>query len=42
MSLFPLWNSLRITAISAVIVFFAGIAAAYYVAKLPRGIKGLL
>ena len=42
MSLFPLWNSLRITAISAGIVFFAGIAAAYYVAKLPRGIKGLL
>lgn len=42
MSLFPLYNSLRITAISAVIVFFAGIAAAYYVAKLPRGIKGLL
>ena len=42
MTLFPLWNSLRITAISAIIVFFAGIAAACYVARLPRGIKGLL
>ena len=42
MNLFPLWNSLRITAISAVFVFFAGIAAAYYIARLPRGIKGVL
>ena len=42
MNLFPLWNSLRITAISAVIVFFAGIAAAYYIARLPRVIKGIL
>jgi len=36
------WNSLRIAAISSVIVFFAGIAAAYYVARLPRALKGLL
>ena len=34
MDLFPLWNSLRIAAISCVIVFFLGIFAAYYVAKL--------
>ena len=42
MDLFPLWNSLRIAAICAVIVFFAGIAAAYYIAKLPRLLKGVL
>ena len=42
MDLFPLYNSLRIAAISAVIVFFAGIAAAYYIAKCPRIIKGIL
>ena len=42
MDWYPLWNSLRIAAISAVIVFFAGIFAAYYIAKLPRGLKGLL
>ena len=39
---FPLWNSLRIAAISCVVVFFLGIFAAYYVAKLPRLVKGLL
>lgn len=42
MDWFPLYNSLRIAAVSAVIVFFAGIAAAYYIAKLPRVIKGIL
>ena len=42
MDLFPLWNSLRIAAISCVIVFFLGIFAAYYVAKLPGLVKGLL
>ena len=42
MDLFPLYNSLRITAISAVIVFFVGIAAAYYVARMPRVLKGLV
>ena len=40
--LFPLWNSLRIAAISSVIVFFAGIFAAYKAAKLPRVLKGIL
>ena len=42
MDWYPLLNSLRIAAISAVVVFFAGIAAAYYIAKLPRLVKGLL
>ena len=42
MDWYPLLNSLRIAAISAVIVFFAGIAAAYYIAKLPRLVKGVL
>ena len=42
MNWFPLLNSLRIAAISSVIVFFAGIAAAYYIARLPRAVKGAL
>lgn len=42
MDLYPLFNSLRIAAISAVIVFFIGIAAAYYIAKTPPIIKGIL
>ena len=42
MDWYPLWNSLRIAAISAVVVFFVGIAAAYYIEKLPRLIKGVL
>ena len=40
--LFPLWNSLRIAAVSSVIVFFTGIFAAREVAKLPRAVKGIL
>ena len=32
----------RIAAASCVIVFFVGIFAAYYVAKLPRWVKGIL
>jgi len=42
MDLFPLWNSIRIAAISSAIVFFTGILAAYYVARLPRVVKGVL
>ena len=42
MDWYPLWNSLRIAAISTVIIFFAGIFAAYYIARLPRLIKGAL
>ena len=38
----PLYNSLRIAAISTVAVFFLGILAAYYIAKLPRLVKGVL
>ena len=39
---YPLYNSLRIAAVSCIIVFFTGIFAAYYAAKLPRLIKGIL
>lgn len=39
---YPLFNSLRIAAISTVIVFFTGIFAAYYIARLPRLLKGVL
>ena len=39
---YPLLNSLRIAAISCVLVFFTGIFFAYYAARLPRVIKGIL
>lgn len=42
MDLFPLWNSLRISLVSTGIVFFAGIFAAYYIAKIPKALKGIL
>ena len=42
MDWYPLWNSLRIAAISTFFVFFFGIFAAYYIAKLPRLFKGVL
>ena len=42
MDLFPLWNSLRIAGISTGIIFFLGMLAAYYIAKAPRMIKGVL
>ena len=42
MDWFPLWNSLRIAGISTVIIFFLGIFAAYYIAKAPRAVKGVL
>ena len=42
MDWFPLYNSLRIAAISTVVIFFAGIFAAYYIAKAPRVVKGVL
>lgn len=42
MDWYPLYNSLRIALISTAIIFFAGIAAAYYVARLPRALKGVL
>ena len=42
MDWFPFWNSLRIAGISTVIIFFLGILAAYYIAKAPRLVKGVL
>ena len=42
MDWYPLFNSLRVAAISTVLIFFLGILCAYYVAKLPRLIKGAL
>ena len=42
MDWFPFFNSLRIAGISTVIVFFLGILAAYYIAKAPRLVKGVL
>lgn len=42
MDLFPLYNSIRIALISTIINFFLGIFFAYYIAKLPRYVKGIL
>ena len=42
MDLYPLINSIRIALFSCIIVFFSGIFAAYYIAKLPKGVKGVL
>ena len=42
MDWFPLWNSLRIAGISTVLIFFLGIFFAYYIAKAPRAVKGIL
>ena len=42
MDFFPLFNSLRIALISTAAVFFLGILAAYYLAKTPRLVKGVL
>ena len=42
MDWYPLWNSLRIAGISTVVIFFVGIFAAYYIAKAPRAVKGIL
>lgn len=42
MDWYPLVNSLRVAAISTGAVFLLGILAAYYIAKAPRLVKGLL
>lgn len=42
MDWFPLVNSLRIAGISTIIIFFTGIFAAYYIAKAPKMVKGIL
>ena len=39
---FPLFNSLRIAAVASVLVFFLGIGCAHWIARLPRGVKGIL
>lgn len=41
MDLYPLFNSLRVALISCVIVFFAGIYAAWYTSKMPALLRGL-
>ena len=42
MDLFPLYNSLRIAFISTAVVFVLAIAAAWYIIRLPRAVKGIL
>ena len=42
MDWYPLRNSLRIAAVSSVFVLLLGIAAAYWAARLPRVLKGVL
>ena len=42
MDWYPLINSIRIALCSSILVFFTGIFAAYYIAKLPRALKGFL
>ncbi len=42
MDWFPLYNSIRIAAVSTALVFFLGIFAAHYIAKAPRLVKGAL
>ena len=42
MDWYPLYNSVRIALSSTAVIFFLGIAAAYYVARLPRALKGVL
>lgn len=42
MDWFPLYNSIRIAAVSTALVFFLGIFAAHFVAKAPRLVKGVL
>ena len=42
MDWYPLFNSLRVALISCAVAFFLGIFAAYYVARLPRAVKGVL
>lgn len=42
MDWYPLWNSVRVAFLASVLVFFIGIAAAYYISRLPRILKGIL
>ena len=40
--MYPLYNSLRIAAISTAVILVLGTACAYYVVRLPRFVKGVL
>ncbi len=42
MDWFPLYNSIRIAAVSTALVFFLGIFAAQVIARAPRLVKGVL
>lgn len=42
MDWFPLFNSLRIAAISTAVTFLLGIFCAYYISRAPRVVKGVL
>ncbi len=42
MDLYPLYNSVRIALISTIIIFFLGIFAAYYIARLGKVTKAIL
>lgn len=42
MDWFPLYNSIRIAAISTALIFFVGIFSAYYIARTPRVVKGVM
>ncbi len=39
---YPLVNSLRIALLATTMIFFVGIASAYYISRLPRVWKGIL
>lgn len=42
MDLYPLFNSLRIAALSTAVIFFVGLWAAQVISRCPRGVKGIL
>ncbi len=42
MDWFPLYNSIRIALIATAVTFVLGVFFAYYIAKMPRVIKGIL
>ena len=41
MNMYPLYNSIRIAFISTAVVLVLGVAAAYFVVRLPKYIKGI-
>lgn len=42
MDLYPLYNSLRISIISTLLIFFFGVILAYYISKAPKFLKAIL